>query len=59
VEALKNTPPSKVPAPMPLDFVMARVFDLYRELATRELAVNAEPRHALVNEPRKARETAE
>ena len=49
--------PPKVAAPIELGFVMASVFDLYRELAAPERAVSEKAVRAVRNPPRKQRET--
>jgi hypothetical protein len=54
---VKKSPAPRAPAP--LDFVLARVFDLYRELAARERVVNAKPRAAPSRGPRTVRGTLE
>ncbi len=51
--------PPKVAAPIELGFVMASVFDLYRELAAPERAVSKKAARAVRNPPRKQRETVD
>jgi hypothetical protein len=53
---LKKTPPPKS-APVQLDFVMARVFDMYRVLASAPATISAQ-RNGERRAPRKPRESA-
>jgi hypothetical protein len=55
---MKRTPPPRI-APAQLDFVLARVFDMYRELASPARGSRPAPRKAPRRAPRKMAETAE
>lgn len=44
---MKKPPTPRVAAPLALEFVMARVFDVYRELATPERTRQAKRRDPL------------
>ena len=54
---MRKTPPPKIAAPVHLDFVLARVFDMYRELAAPGQLPGAAAANPVRASTRKVRET--